>query len=344
MAHEASLAFAGGDDELIVEMSARAGRPINFNAIVRVDESTIAGIERALSVADVAKARGARVFGIQLPVPQRTRLSFAVGSIIRNLPVWHELFEMPLLDRQLALAEETTRLELAGGLARGGAMARALSDWSPMVVREVGSSQFEDLVGRTIGSIAGERDVDPFTTILDIAVADGLQTGFERPALDESDADWAARMRLVCDPRTVVGGSDAGAHADLFCNSNIFTGLLQHGVRERRLLSLEEAVRQLTDVPARAFGVRERGRLEPGWHADVTVFDPETVAYTPWRTVRDLPGGASRLYSEGTGIALVLVNGVPVVEHGRSTGSCPGRVLKSGRDTESLDTGRPTRP
>jgi N-acyl-D-aspartate/D-glutamate deacylase len=91
----------------------------------------------------------------------------------------------------------------------------------------------------------------------------------------------------------------------------------------------------MTDTPARLYGLRERGRLAEGWHADVFVFDPETVASGPARRVWDLPGDSLRLTASSMGVRRVLVNGVVTVADGESTGTLPGIVLRSGRDTET---------
>ena len=104
------------------------------------------------------------------------------------------------------------------------------------------------------------------------------------------------------DPRAIVGGSDAGAHLDTMCGAIYSTSMLGDGVRARGLLSWEQAVRQLTDIPARLYGLRDRGRLVPGAFADVVVFDPATIGHGPVRTRDDLPGGASRLYAEASGV------------------------------------------
>jgi N-acyl-D-aspartate/D-glutamate deacylase len=107
-------------------------------------------------------------------------------------------------------------------------------------------------------------------------------------------------------------------------------------VRKRHLLSWEEAIHQLTEVPARLYGLRDRGRLVPGSFADVVIFDPDRVGQLPERTRSDLPGGASRLYAEAEGIEHVLVNGTEIVRTGTFTGALPGAVLRSGRDTDTV--------
>jgi len=133
----------------------------------------------------------------------------------------------------------------------------------------------------------------------------------------------------------MIGLSDAGAHASQLCDACAPTELLGTWVRERGVLSLEEAVRRLTTQPAEVFGITDRGRLAPGLAADVTVFDPATVGCSPLRRVRDFPAGADRLVSDAHGIRAVVVNGVVVREDGRDAvdpaGPLPGRVLRGGR-------------
>ena len=99
----------------------------------------------------------------------------------------------------------------------------------------------------------------------------------------------------------------------MMCGAVYSTAMLGEGVRRRNLLSWEEAIRQLTDVPARLYGLRHRGRVATGWWADLVVLDPERIGHGPEHTRDDLPGGASRLYAEAEGIEHVLVNGVEVV-------------------------------
>jgi N-acyl-D-aspartate/D-glutamate deacylase len=143
-------------------------------------------------------------------------------------------------------------------------------------------------------------------------------------------------VKIWRDRRTVVGASDAGAHLDFLATFNYSTAMLGKAVRERGLLPIEEAINLLTDVPARLYGLRERGRIAPGWFADVVVLDPATIGPGEVRMRFDLPGGAPRLYGDANGIDHVLVNGDEIVQRGEFTDARPGTLLRSGRDTETV--------
>ena len=110
-------------------------------------------------------------------------------------------------------------------------------------------------------------------------------------------------------------------------------------IRGRKLVPLERAVQMITDEPAELFGLRDRGRLAEGYHADLVVFDPETIGVRARaRSSHDLPGGAPRLTAGAIGVVRVLVNGVETVRDGEATGARPGTVLRSGRDTDTVAT------
>jgi N-acyl-D-aspartate/D-glutamate deacylase len=111
------------------------------------------------------------------------------------------------------------------------------------------------------------------------------------------------------------------------------TVVLQRAVRERQVLSFEEAIHLMTQVPAELYGLRHRGRLEVGCYADVIVFEPGTVGAEEVVSRLDLPGGMGRLCAGSTGMDHVLVNGQAIVREGRLVESRPGRLLRSGRDT-----------
>ena len=188
------------------------------------------------------------------------------------------------------------------------------------------------LEGRRLGELAAARGVHPVDLLLDLALAGDLETRFRLAILN---TDESVVAELLTHPSTMVGLSDAGAHASQLCDACAPTDLLGRWVREKGVLALEEGVRRLTGQPAEVFGIRDRGRLAVGLAADVTVFDPARVGCTPLRRVRDFPAGADRLVSDAHGIRAVIVNGTVIREHDRdlldAEGPLPGHVLRGGR-------------
>jgi N-acyl-D-aspartate/D-glutamate deacylase len=120
------------------------------------------------------------------------------------------------------------------------------------------------------------------------------------------------------------------------CHGNYPSVVLGHAVRERNVIGLEDAIHLMTDRPARLLGLRGRGRVESGWRADLTIFDPDEIASEPAEVRRDLPAGGERLHADARGIAHVVVGGREVVSAGVPTGDLAGTLLRSGRDTETV--------
>jgi N-acyl-D-aspartate/D-glutamate deacylase len=327
--------FSEEEVDLMATLSLLAQRPANWN-VLGVSALNPGACERQLDASTVAADRGATVVALTLPHTMSIRLSFEHGAVLDGLPGWREVFALPLPERMARLAdpEVRQRLDTAAHSKEAGILA-ALANWRNLVIDETFSQANAGLAGRTVGAIADERGQEPFDALLDVVLADRLRTGL-RPPIPESEEDWALRAEVWKDPRTVVGGSDAGAHLDMMCGAVYSTSMLGDGVRQRGLLRWEEAIRQLTEVPARLYGLRDRGRVEVGWAADLVVLDPDRVGHGPVHTRDDLPGGAGRLYAEAEGIEHVLVNGVEIVDSGQLTGATPGAVLRSGRDTDTV--------
>jgi N-acyl-D-aspartate/D-glutamate deacylase len=216
-------------------------------------------------------------------------------------------------------------------------MLRAMANWKKMRIAETFAAENEGLAGRSVGDIADERGVDPFDALVDIVVADELRTGLLLPARGDDSESWRLRTKLWRDPRVVIGASDAGAHLDMLATFIYTTSLIGPSVRDRQLLPLEEAVHLITEVPARLYGIRDRGRIAEGAHADIVVFDEDRVAPRRVATRYDLPRGAGRLYAEADGIERVLVNGTEIVGPDGNGDQRPGTLLRSGRDTDTVE-------
>ncbi len=115
------------------------------------------------------------------------------------------------------------------------------------------------------------------------------------------------------------------------CTAGESTYVLSHWVREKNVLTLEEAIRRMTMVPAQIAGLTDRGIIREGLAADLMVFAPETIECQPKELVQDMPAGDTRYIQRATGIPQVIVGGQVVLEDGRHTGALPGRVLRNQR-------------
>jgi N-acyl-D-aspartate/D-glutamate deacylase len=334
---EISPGVEGFDPELadlMADMSLVANRPLNWNPLI-VDAATEAGGWDRLRMSDVAAERGAEVLALTIPLAITARHSLATPSVLAALPGWEDPMALPHDQRRELLADPVRRQELDRSARSVKMRLSHLSDWDAYVIGEGFSPETKPLEGRTVGEVAAERGMSPWDVLCDIAVADDLRTVLVSSASGANRADWEARARFWTDDRVVMGASDAGAHLDQLDFFTYTTGSLAAN-REFELLNLEEHIRQLTDVPARLYGLAGRGRIAQGWHADLVVFDPDTVSPGPVHTRYDLPAGAGRLYGEAVGIVSVIVNGAEVVDGGQFTAARPGHLLRAGRDTEPV--------
>ncbi|MGN6336109.1 N-acyl-D-amino-acid deacylase family protein [Mycobacterium sp.] len=328
--------FTDDDIALLTDMSVAADRPLNWN-LLGVSAANPDGHAKQLRASEISARRGGRVVALTLPQAMKIRLSFLSGFVLDGLPGWRDTMHLPVPERLAALADPEVRRRLAeGASSKEAGMLRGLAQWDRLIIVETFAPENADATGRSVGEVAAARGGEPFDTLLDIVMADELRTGLSPALAGDDAADWRARAEVWRHPGAVIGGSDAGAHLDMMCGAIYTTSLLGRGVREHQVVTLEEAVRLITDVPARFYGLTERGRIAPGWHADLVMFDPATVDHGPERTRYDLPSGAPRLVADAYGITSVLVGGVEVCRDGAATGAMPGTVLRSGRDTETV--------
>jgi N-acyl-D-aspartate/D-glutamate deacylase len=261
------------------------------------------------------------------------------GFFLDALPgTWREIFQIVPEDRVEKFKDPAYREQMladANSVPPDAAMY-VLGQFDKFVLSAANSAKYEKDEGRTVGEIAAEQGQQPFDMMLDIALEGDLDAVFV-PGLSGWDRKtFELRSRIWHDDRMLIGGSDGGAHLDLIDTFALATSLLQYGVREHEVITLEEAVHQLTVRPATLFGLKERGAIAQGYHADITIFDPKTVAKGKTYNRYDVPGDAFRVYAEAIGIDHVFVNGVQIVRNGEHTGAMPGKVLKSGEDTATV--------
>jgi len=317
--------------ELMADMSLAADRPLNWNLLGSLASEEI--YEQQLVASDVAAARGAHVIALALPDMMRMR----ADNLLPGLAGWRHVLELEENGRRAAAADPEARAILRAGAEKFARRAvGVLADFDLMEVADEGSVW----MGRSLAEIAEARGTDVVDVLIDVVLVEELTLYMVlpslAPSLGRSEEGWRVRTSVWKDPRVMLGGSDAGAHVDLMCHANYPTVVLGEVVRDRGLLSMEEAVAMMTDRPARHYGLRHRGRVAPGWHADLVVFDPGRVGSQPAQSLHDLPGGGERLSATARGVEHVFVGGHEVVRAGQVTGARPGTVLRSGRDTDTV--------
>ncbi|HUQ26911.1 MAG TPA: amidohydrolase family protein [Burkholderiales bacterium] len=307
--------------ELLDFMLAESGRPITVIAFFDRDDISEA-VRTSLRKAAPLIARGARPQTSPLPltreVNMRNPFSFA------GFPSWKRVFEDKSKDAQAAVYadrgfRDRFREELKNPIGFG--------NWSRIAVHEVRNPALKKHEGKTVAELAAEQGKDGVDAFLDLTLADDLENEFTMKSFNARPDRMA---ELLHDKSILLGLGDGGAHLDMLCDSGYPTYVLGTWVRERQVLTLEEAVRRMTSDPADFFGIRDRGRLKPGLAADVVIFSPEEVSSgaRPER-LYDLPGGAKRMVMRSRGIEYTLVNGEVTWEKGALTGAAKGQVLRS---------------
>ena len=257
--------------------------------------------------------------------PLEVRFDFTEPAFyLEQNPFWRPLMAKSRDERRRLFAEAEFRAELG---RQTGFVAALAQGWDRLVLRLAASEGVRRWQDRSVAEIAAAEGRAPLDAFCDLVLEDDLATQWGAVLMNH---DERAVAELIRHPAGLLALSDAGAHVDTLCDQGFTTYLLGHWVRELRALALEEAVRLVTAVPAERYGLRGRGRLAPGYAADLVLFDPARVAMRPTEMVYDLPRGQRRLLQRAEGIVDVLVNGTPVVADGAPTDRRPGRVLRGG--------------
>jgi N-acyl-D-aspartate/D-glutamate deacylase len=329
--------FSDEEIALMADMSATAHRPLNWN-VLTIDSRTPEKTARQLQASRRAAEIGGRVVALTMPTLVPMNMSFRNHCALFLIPGWGDVMGLAVDERIEKLRDPEVRAHL-DELARseGAGAFRRLSNWSSYVIGDTFSPSNAGLKWRDVASIAEEQQKAPFDALCDLVIADELRTVLWPKASDGDLASWAARAAAWDDPGAMIGGSDAGAHLDRMCGANYPTSFIGDCLRGHKLVSMERAIQLMTEAPAKLFGLTGRGRIAKGHFADLFIFDPETVGSEQATLVHDLPGGSPRLVADAIGVVRVLVNGVETIVDGQPTGGLPGTLLKSGRDTETVD-------
>jgi len=313
------------DRELLLACWRAAGRPIEIQTLTPLLPACPDGWEATLAFAHEAWRQGARIHPMLATNRLGAHLTLGSTFLFDELPSFRETLTLPVGERDRRLRDpalrERMRRELADPTGRAFVFV-----WEVVRVEAVRDPAHRGWIGRSVPELAAERGQDALDCFLDVSLAEGLETqfGLEMPP---SDYFRECTARLLRDPIVMAGSSDGGAHLLSFTGADYPTRLLTEWVPD--VLSLEEAVRKLTAVPAAVHGLTDRGVLREGAWADLAVIDPARLRVGTTRLVHDLPGGSGRFVVDAEGYVAVVVNGDVLLEHGRWTGATPGQVVRS---------------
>jgi N-acyl-D-aspartate/D-glutamate deacylase len=326
------------DDEVdqMAAMTLAGRRPLNWN-VLTIDAREPQRYHDQVAACEHARAQGGTAIALTMPTLVEMNMSFRNYCALFMLPDWADVMNLPIPERIAKLRDPSVRawMNERAHSPDAGVFSR-LASWGRYQIGDTYSTANEGLKGRVVADLAERTNKGTFDTLLDIVINDELRTVLWPLPSDNDLKSWQLRAEAWAHPLVMIGGSDAGAHLDRMCGAPYTTGFLADTLRGRQLVSLERCVQLMTQAPAQLFGLRDRGELREGFHADFVLFDPTTVDSGEVRLVDDLPGGTARLFADSVGVQRVVVNGTTIVVDGEETGALPGTVLRSGRDTSTV--------
>src|SRR5947209_4649111 len=273
--------------------------------------------------------QGIRAFPMCTPNRITDYFQMRNTQTFRGLPVWHPICLSSPEEMLKAYADPEVRKKLhdeAVEFKNGPAIGICSTWWDYMVVQTAVLPKNKQFEGKTLGQIAQIQGKGVIDCFLDLAIEENLDTEWLH---GENNVDDKAVAQILNYPNAIIGLSDGGAHVQFQSGFGFSTRLLSEWVREKKIMSLEQAVRRLTFESASIFGLYDRGLLRPGMVADIVIFDPDTVKPLPLEVLHDFPTGAKRIKEPAQGIHMTIVNGQVLLDEGKHTGALPGRVLRN---------------
>jgi len=326
------------DEEFLIELSRVSGLPVIIQGLGgrnKVDAPT-ATWDSAQAFLNRATAGGTPVYSMLITRPfDRPVVLDETNFHYLSVPSWDRMLRLPKAERRALLHDHVRRDELRYAVeqynrdpTQGTTVPPPL--WDAVYVDRVSRPDNDRYQGRSLTHIAAELHVAPADAMLDIALTEDLTTGFRWRT---ESTEWTAAVTdAQLDPRMIVGTSDGGAHLARDDGADWSSYFLRTWVLDRKVWTLEDGIRQITQVPAALAGLTGRGTLAPGRWADIMVFDPDTIGPGRKEFVHDLPGGVGRFKAWGQGVHATIVNGTPIVRDGALTGALPGHVVRPGID------------
>ncbi len=325
------IGINGVNEELhfdqIYDLQRELGVPVTWTALLT---SSTGAHNKALDLHRQGMSEGSEVWPQVSPRPLTFSMNMVEPFTLNTSPVFAELMAGTLRRAFGGLRRSGRGATVCGRpgprvpRAASRRVGRPTRSWSrrPVPSWSAGASRSSPRPRASTRSTSCSTSPSPSPRCKDIRVKAVL-----------ANDDEAGVATLLQEDGCTLGLSDAGAHVTQLCDAPLATDLLARWVREKGVLTLEEAVHKLTQVQADLFGFEDRGVVREGFAADLVVFDPDTVAPGPLRRMHDFPAGAERLTADQPeGMRHLLVNGVHVIADGtlrdEAVATRPGRIVR----------------
>ena len=313
------------------ELAAVSGRPIIFQTVV--PNTKFPEIYRGLlKWMQDCTTKGLRVYG------QGATLQFAESeftleewNLFDNSEAWREATVGTVPERKQKMQDPDIRAKMRAewdsGLKPGQPGVIGDSSVAGLVIAETSTREYARYSGLTVQDVADDQGKHVVDAILDMVVAEDLQTEFIALP-DRNNPQNTADV--VNSPHVVPGTSDGGAHVKFSTGGRFPTETLTWLVRDEKVVTLEEAHYKLSYLPAFISGATDRGFIREGAAADIVAYDLEGLKLLPTEILHDLPGNEWRRVRRAEGYRWIMLNGQVTFEDGKPTGALSGKFLRHG--------------
>ena len=320
----------GAEEGLVEKLCEVSGRPVIWNALVLIADqhgNNYGEYKDKLQWLEDANRRGNRIFAQTVTAQNNYEFSLDNWNLFDTISAWREMTLGTTEERMGKMRDPALRQRLRDGYRPGpsGSLTVSIDD---LYIGEGCSEEARALEGMTVGELAERDNKHIIDTMLDVALADGLQTVFVTPP---QKFNMDEMRELANSPFSLPGISDGGAHMKFMTTGRYATEFLTYLVRENDIMDLEQAHWRLSGYPAMAAGFSDRGYLREGAPADIIVYDYDALELLPTERLHDFPAGDWRLSQKAKGYRYTIVNGDITFEDGECTGATPGRLLRHGR-------------
>ena len=309
-----------GQQEMLAEMVRISGRPLHVVLGLAGDE----GYEWLEQV----HAEGLPVLSQETSMHGLEEFKLSEYNLFDYMPNWVQPLVGTPEERATKLRNPDIRPAMKRDVEESSSSVLGRTDWTQVMVLEVAHDRNFKYEGLSIADIAQAEGKHPVDAFLDLALDEDLETEFSLLALGVDEDVHADRIK---NPYAHISVSDGGAHTRFAADSVWPVYFLSHWIRDKELMSLEEAHYKMSALPAWFADFKNRGTLRIGDWADIIVYDLDELGllYDRPKYATDFPGGERRKIQKPKGLRYTLVNGAVTFEGNDCTGALPGKLLRS---------------